>query len=644
MIRNLARRDVRTATQTFLSRHNRKVASSENNDPDLTTIFPDPGEGQADEAVRSLLSDARRAMAERRQADFKTSLTDIRELITDAMNELESRGYRWGLPGTQPEWPPLRELASTLRDFREEIIRQGTREYCFELLQFDLWLRYTGSQRNCGELFSSGLDGYRQNHQISNRIDNTDFRTILLENPWSYAEMLTYSGGAEKTLPFILETMSNQERMLSDALDAQNVASFVNLHQGFEKWLRHIQRYWGIGSRLPPELAKQYQKMESDYRIILMGLAGRAALLEKSSRIADMGPYAAAARRIYTRLEILANDLAEALRREHRMGSSLWSQWAWEGETDDTEDGRARFIFPDGYPLTFFSMRFMELATDPMPTVNMHGNAKKVLDWLTENLEGIERLVSPTPNLTMEPLDSINQPRTNLTVEQRRELVMGALNAAIGDDQVNEDLEIVERDLSKDRVSDFASTVRATASSSNPLELLFERAGTRIHIPTNGDEVPEERGFRVLEPKVLLTDTPEGARTSYPSLEGDEWGRALSDDVIHLLCEALSGAALIATPVDTPDEFMQALDKVLEPVYNLFRISVAKARTTICRLVLSFRSQFFQSRRHFSSQAKDRSTTHLFGSTTKVCSSLRFTTSTAAPNRLRTPAAKGFPV
>ena len=32
-----------------------------------------------------------------------------------------------------------------------------------------------------------------------------------------------------------------------------------------------------------------------------------------------------------------------------------------------------------------------------------------------------------------------------------------------------------------------------------------------------------------------------------------------------------------------------------------------KASTTICRLVLSFLSQFFQSRRHFSSQAKDRS-------------------------------------
>ena len=82
----------------------------------------------------------------------------------------------------------------------------------------------------------------------------------------------------------------------------------------------------------------------------------------------------------------------------------------------------------------------------------------------------------------------------------------------------------------------------------------------------------------------------------------------------------------------------------LEPVYDLFRINTMKASTTICRLVLSFLSQFFQSRRHFSSQAKDRSTTHRFGSTTKVCSSLRFTTSTEAPNRPCTAVAKGFPV
>lgn len=43
-----------------------------------------------------------------------------------------------------------------------------------------------------------------------------------------------------------------------------------------------------------------------------------------------------------------------------------------------------------------------------------------------------------------------------------------------------------------------------------------------------------------------------------------------------------------------------------------------------CKLVLSLRSQFFHSLRHLSSQAKERSTIHRFGMTTKVCSSLRF--------------------
>ncbi len=70
--------------------------------------------------------------------------------------------------------------------------------------------------------------------------------------------------------------------------------------------------------------------------------------------------------------------------------------------------------------------------------------------------------------------------------------------------------------------------------------------------------------------------------------------------------------------------------QLLEPVHNLLRSKAVKARTTICRLVLSLRSQFFHNRLHFSSQAKERSTTHLFGNTTKVCNSLRFITSTVA--------------
>jgi len=65
---------------------------------------------------------------------------------------------------------------------------------------------------------------------------------------------------------------------------------------------------------------------------------------------------------------------------------------------------------------------------------------------------------------------------------------------------------------------------------------------------------------------------------------------------------------------------------VLEPVYDLLSSSLRKAKWTICRLVFSFRSQFFHSRRHFSNHAKDRSTIQRFGSTTNACNSLRLTT------------------
>ena len=69
-----------------------------------------------------------------------------------------------------------------------------------------------------------------------------------------------------------------------------------------------------------------------------------------------------------------------------------------------------------------------------------------------------------------------------------------------------------------------------------------------------------------------------------------------------------------------------------------------KARTTIWRLVLSLRSQFFQSLRHFSSQANERSTTHLFGMTVNLCNSLRLAISTGQPSKSFTALAKFSPV
>jgi len=81
--------------------------------------------------------------------------------------------------------------------------------------------------------------------------------------------------------------------------------------------------------------------------------------------------------------------------------------------------------------------------------------------------------------------------------------------------------------------------------------------------------------------------------------------------------------------------------EILEPVHDLLSSNTRKARWRNCKLELSFLSQFFHKRRHFSSQAKDLSTTHRLGNTTKACNSLRFTTCTLAPKRCFTPSANG---
>ena len=69
----------------------------------------------------------------------------------------------------------------------------------------------------------------------------------------------------------------------------------------------------------------------------------------------------------------------------------------------------------------------------------------------------------------------------------------------------------------------------------------------------------------------------------------------------------------------------------LERVHSLRSRTPKKAKATICRLVLTLRSQFFQSRLFFSNQEKLRSTTHRFGNTAKRCNSFRLAISTSAP-------------
>ena len=89
-----------------------------------------------------------------------------------------------GIPGSQPQWPPLRELGSNLYPFREDVIRRGNREYVFELLRFDYWLLSRGVRRRCGELFTVGLSGYRWNYEIGGRLGNAELRETFRDRTW----------------------------------------------------------------------------------------------------------------------------------------------------------------------------------------------------------------------------------------------------------------------------------------------------------------------------------------------------------------------------------------------------------------------------------------------------------------------------
>ena len=173
-------RDVREALEVFLGRRQRALADRNAGQSDITLVIPDPGEGSAKEAIQALLDDARRAIEERQQREFTRSLGSIKELIMYAMNEIENSGVRWGEPGSQPHWPPLRELGRNLHSLREEVIRRGEQDQVTELLRFDYWAVSSGINRGCGELFTVGLAGYRSNYEVAIRLADKE----LLEQIW----------------------------------------------------------------------------------------------------------------------------------------------------------------------------------------------------------------------------------------------------------------------------------------------------------------------------------------------------------------------------------------------------------------------------------------------------------------------------
>ena len=557
--RDVNQRDVRGATEAFLQRLKRAVTAGEASEFDLTSMYRGPDEGSADEAIRAILDEARRAMSERRQGEFRQSLESIEEVVQYAMDEINKLGIKWGPFGAQPQWPPLGELTHNLSSFREEVISEGNRDYVLALLRLDYWLISTGVWQRCGDLFTAGLDGYRMNYQIATRTGGGDVREMLRERAWQNTQWLIMAEEPEEIFPYAMEMVRHQERFLSDAMHASSPEEYEKLHSAFHTSLGFIRRGWEQRGRWQlQESENLYELVEREYRIALMGLAGRAMCLADSGRIADPKPYLSVGRSMFSRTDQLANDISRALQRDERLGFSLWSEWdMMEGPAGDV-----RIVSPEKYPLDFFTVRLMELTRDTMPVLNLRGSARQVSAWFMNNVERLESHILEQADVTM---------------EQRRALAADALKAAERTDEIAEDYQIIGRELSPDRVSAFVADVYTTAFTENPVDLVFQRNGALLYLVGDPAEGPNERGFYRLEPKAFLTDHPENARTYYEPLDGTEWGRGLSEEVLKLLCEALDEVPATSTSLETPTSLLQAIDEAIADLNPSGEIFVALA-------------------------------------------------------------------
>ena len=536
--RNVNEDDVRNSVQAYLGRRQRAIMSLDISNPDISVLFPEHGEGSADEAVRSLIDDARRAMADTRISEFKRSIESIKALIEYAMTEIERGNIPWGAPGSQADWPPLRELGSNFYAFRAEVIREGNRDYILELLDFDSWLVYTAATKCCGELLSVGLNGQRRNNLLTLANASSELKDIIQRQTSTFFDQVIFGTGPEVAYPFVLEIIKMKEQMLSDSMVLDLKEDFLKLHEIFLPLLEKARLHWNLPSWPPSETSELYSNLEQKHRITLMGLAGRADILYESGKIADESPYTRVAREIYMRPDTLADDVVQAIKGRRNPYSSLWHDWEMEG----SRDLEVRSIFTDKYPLTFFTIRLIELSGPAIPVLDLKGNGERILKWFMTNSKRLEAHARIDTG----------------SIEEQVQYAAAALQQSVKQDEITEDYRIIASDLSDERVSTFKSTVYETASLFDPIEKIFQEEGAFSRLPYKKDHGPQERGFYEIRPKAYLAEIPSNGTISYHPLTGESWGRGLANHIMQLFCRALDQTDNTPSPLDTPEELLQA--------------------------------------------------------------------------------------
>ena len=540
-------RDVEYAVRAYVTRHEH-LSTIESDDPEQAwpDLFPGPDEGSADEAVAALLDDCRRAMDERRTAAFVATFDSLRELLTHATYEIEHAGVGWSLPGasTRWPWPPLAEISDKLPALREEVIRRGEAEYVRTLFRFDRWLLTEGLKHGCGELFTTGLEGYSQSYAMAARSPSGAYRSHAVESVWlAVREALRAANvDPEDGRPYLDEAVRWQERLLTRALDERQAEDFGSLRTRFGELLEWVGLHWKVEAWPRPAAADLHATLLQDARIALLGLGGRALELAGSGQVAELDPFIDMTRDEYGDPQRLADDLAQALSSPDYVDRFSWMSWQFP-----TGSGTGPMLDPRRYVLSFGILRLLELATDPFPDIDLHGTAELVLNRY-ENAVHLQRFLNLRPNDGM---------------EERWARVKAALEAAVSRDRRVEEDKVIASEMSPERVENFVVDCRSSRFGADAIERSFREAAAFLHLEHGTGDTPQKRGNKWLEPKAYFIDHPEASRTHYQPVDPGPWAEALRDDVARKLCDALADAPEIGTPLASPEAFVEAMDIAL---------------------------------------------------------------------------------
>ena len=412
--REVNERDVKEAVSVFLRRYRRATSTLDDGEPDVADVFPDPGEGSANEAIGALLDDALRAIDERRQRDFTGALDSIELLVARAMNEIESEGLEWDVPGSQPAWPPLAELGRNLYPFREEVVRLGNREHANALASFDLRLLGTGAEHHCGELFTVGLRGYAWNYAIASRVGNQEFRDLFRQRAWLYLRDVFPAESAAE-LPYLQDVARHQRRLLFHAMEGGHIDDFKSLLGDFAAMMTSVRQRAERNAPFDQGFPDWVEQAEQDGRVALIELGGVAMRPAEAGGVDDPQPYLDVVRGEYPGLELLAGDVVRAVD-VYNSDPFFWM---------DLLDSPSVAIgwtagSPTNYALRFFSVRLLELASAAMPALNLEGKAWMVLGWFEGNVGQFEQRVRGVGDIDL---------------QRRRELALGALRDAVRRDE-----------------------------------------------------------------------------------------------------------------------------------------------------------------------------------------------------------------